>query len=108
MKLSSNEKKEVSYASSDEDSGSLDNMYEVENTGGAKVIVVDDDVKSQKLLSAFLRKDGFEVHASGDGLSALELIEKEQPDAVLLDILMPKMNGIEVCKSLNPDYSRHA
>ena len=66
----------------------------------AKVIVVDDDEKSCKILSTYLRKDGYEVETANDGESALQLIDKKMPDAVLLDVLMPGINGIEVCRKI--------
>jgi len=62
------------------------------------VLVVDDDLPIVKLLRARLHSDGFEVLVATDGAQALELIEKEAPDLVVLDIMLPKLDGMEVCR----------
>ena len=65
-----------------------------------KVLVVDDDTNISTLLRLYLEKEGFEVSTAADGEEALAVFEKVQPDLILLDIMLPKMNGFEVLRSL--------
>ena len=65
-----------------------------------KVLVVDDELAIRELLDIFLTGEEYEVILASNGKEALELVEKEQPKAVLLDIKMPGINGIEVCRRL--------
>jgi DNA-binding response OmpR family regulator len=65
-----------------------------------KVLVVDDELAIRELLDIFLTGEEYEVILASNGEEALELVEKEQPKAVLLDIKMPGINGIEVCRRL--------
>lgn len=64
----------------------------------ARVLVVDDVLHNVKLLEAKLRSEYFDVLTAMNGVEALEIIEKEQPDIVLLDVMMPGMDGFEVCR----------
>ncbi|HPF46945.1 MAG TPA: response regulator, partial [Emcibacteraceae bacterium] len=64
----------------------------------ARVLVVDDVLHNVKLLEAKLRSEYFDVLTAMNGLDALEIIEKEQPDIILLDVMMPGMDGFEVCR----------
>jgi two-component system KDP operon response regulator KdpE len=63
-----------------------------------RILVVDDELAIIKLLRANLNAEGFEVLTAMDGAQALQTIEKEAPDLVILDIMMPEMNGFEVCR----------
>ena len=65
-----------------------------------RILIVDDELAIIKLLRANLEANGFETMATMDGAEALEAIEREAPDLVILDILMPKMDGFEVCRRL--------
>ena len=65
-----------------------------------RILIADDEVAIIKLLRANLEAEGFEVIAARDGAETLEAIEKEAPDLVVLDIMMPKIDGIEVCHRL--------
>jgi two-component system, OmpR family, alkaline phosphatase synthesis response regulator PhoP len=65
-----------------------------------KVLVVDDEEPIQELLRYNLEKDGYEVKTAGDGIKAVNIAKKFQPDLVLLDIMMPKMDGVETCRLL--------
>jgi two-component system alkaline phosphatase synthesis response regulator PhoP len=65
-----------------------------------RVLVVDDEEPIQELLRYNLEKNGYEVKTAGDGFKAIELARKFQPDLVLLDIMMPKMDGVETCRQL--------
>ena len=62
----------------------------------ARVLVVDDNEDNVKIMSLILLGKGFEVRTARDGKAALRSIEQELPDVVLLDIMMPDMDGIEV------------
>ena len=66
----------------------------------AKVLLVDDNTNLLKLISIILRQSGFEVHMAHSGKLGLSMAEKEQPDIILLDIMMPDMNGFDVCKDI--------
>ncbi len=66
----------------------------------ARVLVVDDVLHNVKLLEAKLSSEYFEVLTAMNGIDALEIIEKEQPDIILLDVMMPGMDGFEVCRRL--------
>lgn len=66
----------------------------------AKILVVDDTPANVKLLSGLLEFNGYEVVTAASGAEALGKVETEQPDLVLLDIMMPGMNGYEVCRTI--------
>lgn len=66
----------------------------------SKILVVDDEVKACKLLKRFLELKGYEVIVSNDGEDAIEKAKNEKPDAILLDIRMPGMEGTEVLKRI--------
>jgi two-component system alkaline phosphatase synthesis response regulator PhoP len=65
-----------------------------------KVLVVDDEEPILELLKYNLEKSGFEVKTAIDGMKAVEIAKKFVPDLVLLDIMMPKMDGVETCRLL--------
>lgn len=70
-----------------------------------KILIVDDDIESLKLIGLMLQRQGYEVIAANAGLPALAKAGSELPDLIILDVMMPDMNGYEVCKRLrgNPD-----
>jgi len=65
-----------------------------------KILIVDDDLDLQFLLKNLLKKRGFEITGATNGFDALDFIEENQPEIVLLDIKIPGMNGIEVLKKI--------
>ena len=65
-----------------------------------KVLVVEDDNNIAELLRLYLHKDGFEVSHAADGGKAVEMAKEIQPDLVLLDIMLPVMDGWQVCREL--------
>jgi len=71
----------------------------------AKILIVDDEEKNRKLLQAFLEADGYQALEADNGASCLEAVAEHSPDLVLLDVMMPVMNGYEVAKTMkdNPD-----
>ncbi len=72
-----------------------------------KILVVDDEPDVVKLIEASLTSDGFEVLKAYDGISAIDVIENERPDLVLLDLMMPVMSGYEVCEQLKGNPVTH-
>jgi DNA-binding response OmpR family regulator len=68
--------------------------------GTARILLVDDEQAVQKLLSYPLRKEGYEVVGAHDGREALERFAEQRFDLVVLDIMLPKLDGIEVCRRL--------
>ena len=65
-----------------------------------KILIVDDDQNICELLRLYLAKEGYETLIAHDGQAALDLFEKEKPDMVLLDVMMPHMDGWEVCRRI--------
>ncbi len=63
------------------------------------VLVVDDDITMRLLMREALEQGGFDVIEAGDGLAALATCEQETPDAVLLDVMMPGMDGFATCSA---------
>ena len=69
----------------------------------ATVLVVDDDPVIQKLLRVNFEMEGYAVIIASDGVEGLQRARDDRPDAVVLDIMMPKMNGLDVAKALKAD-----
>ena len=67
------------------------------------VLVVDDNQENLELLQAYLEDIDCQTVPACDGLEALEIISREAPDLILLDVMMPKMSGFEVCKRIKND-----
>ncbi len=65
-----------------------------------KILIVDDDPDIVELLEYNLQKEGFELASANDGLKALEIAPNFKPDLVLLDVMMPKLDGIETASRL--------
>ncbi len=69
------------------------------------ILVVDDNRENLELLEAYLEDIDCKTIAAYDGPEALEIIKKDKPDLILLDIMMPKMSGFEVCRRVKNDSS---
>jgi len=69
----------------------------------ATVLVVDDDPVIQKLLQVNFEMEGYTVLTAGDGEEGLERARADHPDVIVLDVMMPKMNGLEVADALKAD-----
>lgn len=67
------------------------------------VMVVDDSVTLRQMIAELLEGRGLKVTVASDGVEALEQIKTNRPDLVVLDIVMPRMNGYEVCRRLKSD-----
>ena len=71
----------------------------------ARVLVVDDDPVIQKLLKVNFEMEGYEVLSAADGAEGLDQAKAGNPDVIILDVMMPKMNGLEVLAALKADSS---
>src|SRR5260370_12339586 len=69
-----------------------------------KILAADDDPQLLRLVTRNLQLEGYEVRAASDGQQALELIEQQVPDLVLLDVMMPRMDGFTLCHRV-PEFS---
>lgn len=65
-----------------------------------RVMVVDDDVNICELLRLYLKKEGYEVSTANDGASAVDMVREKMPDIILLDIMMPEMDGWQTCREI--------
>src|ERR1700724_1787424 len=68
-----------------------------------RILVVDDNETNRDILEARLTANGYEVLHAGDGEEALAMATRHRPDLILLDIMMPKVDGIEVCRRIKAD-----
>jgi DNA-binding response OmpR family regulator len=68
-----------------------------------RVLIADDDPQGVELLEAYLSSTDFEIETATDGEETLRKVREWQPDLILLDIMMPKISGFEVCKRLRAD-----
>jgi response regulator RpfG family c-di-GMP phosphodiesterase len=76
------------------------------NTTRARILCVDDEAVNLKLFDAFLLPQGYEVLHAASGVEALAIIRAQKVDLVLLDVMMPEMNGYEVCRRIKEDRER--
>ena len=67
---------------------------------GPRVLIVDDTVQNIQVLGTVLREQNYQINVAQNGLQALESVEKVRPDLILLDVMMPEMDGFEACKRL--------
>jgi len=68
-----------------------------------RILLADDEEDIKTVISMFLRSQGYDVVTAFDGLDTLEKVRTERPDLILLDIMMPVLDGYEVCKRLKED-----
>ena len=68
-----------------------------------KIVFVEDEPALQKSLGSFLRQEGYDVSSALDGETGLKLAKTQKPDLILLDVILPKMDGFEVLKELKAD-----
>ena len=68
-----------------------------------KIVLVDDEPDIVKTMEMFLKQEGFNVITASDGIMALDKIRKEMPDLIILDIMLPKLDGYKVCRMLKFD-----
>lgn len=70
------------------------------NSRKARVLIVEDNKESIDLLVYFLKPAGYEIETAADGIEAIEMVERTPPDIILLDIMLPRLNGFQVCERL--------
>src|SRR6202158_5656433 len=70
-----------------------------------RILVVEDDKDIVELVRYNLEKDGYQVGASGDGATGLAQLRKTPPDLLILDLMLPKLSGLEICKEVRKDVS---
>jgi DNA-binding response OmpR family regulator len=84
-------------------------VIEYEKDGGGegaamhRILIVDDEPNIVLALELLMKKEGYEVHTVADGERAVQAAKELRPDLILLDIMMPKMDGYEVCQSIRSD-----
>lgn len=67
---------------------------------GKKILIVDDDVKTVELVKLYLTRDGYQVLTAYDGVEALRLARESYPDLIVLDLMLPDIDGLQVCRTL--------
>ncbi len=73
--------------------------------GGKKILLVDDEEHIRKLLSTFLRRQGYEIMTANDGWEAREAVERDTPDLVITDVNMPRINGLDLMRWLRTHHT---
>lgn len=68
-----------------------------------RIVLIEDNPDNAEIIRINLEDEGFKVHVEHDGAKGLEAIRKEKPDGIILDIMVPRMNGYEVCAALQQD-----
>lgn len=71
---------------------------------GINLLIVEDDHRISKLLMQFLRLEGFNVHCLDTGEAAIEYVKTSSPDLIILDLMLPKLDGLEVCEIIRPYF----
>ena len=79
-------------------------MSETGSAPGGSVLVVDDDQRNVRLMESILRGGGYQVIKAYNGEEALRLVESDRPDLLVLDVMMPRMSGFELCQRLKGRY----
>ena len=69
----------------------------------SKILIADDNVPNIELLDAYLSEGDYEIETAADGAETLEKVQSFAPDLILLDVMMPKLSGFEVCERLKSD-----
>src|SRR6266545_6524238 len=75
----------------------------METGSGKKILIIEDEADVAELLTLNLRKTGYRVSTAADGASGLHKVRDDRPDFVILDLMLPKMSGLEVCRILKSD-----
>ena len=70
-----------------------------------QICLVEDDLKLASLIETYLEEENFDVEVVSNGIEAINLIKRRQPDAVLLDVMLPGVDGVEVCRKLKNVYN---
>ncbi len=75
----------------------------MDSSRAPRILIVDDTPENAELLEAYLADEAYELRIAGNGEKALKQVAEWSPDLILLDIMMPKLSGFEVCKILKSD-----
>ena len=86
--------------------GPLPHPRSASSLGSSRILVVDDDPALRQTISIVLREQGYDVDAAESGHQMLEMLEAHCPDLVLLDVLMPQMDGFQLLERLKSDEDR--
>jgi DNA-binding response OmpR family regulator len=79
-------------------------QHEISATIGTQdILVVDDEAKLVRVVQAYLERDGYRVRTAADGAAALNLVRLQRPDLIILDLMLPKVSGWDVCRALRRD-----
>jgi DNA-binding response OmpR family regulator len=70
---------------------------------GKRILIVDDEPNIVLSLEYLMKREGYEVEVTADGEAALEAVARSRPDLVILDVMLPKLNGFEVCRRVRAD-----
>src|SRR5260370_35233232 len=77
----------------------------MDTNAGRRMLIIEDESDVADLLEMGLRKGGFKVSTAADGASGLQKARDERPDFIVLDLMLPKMSGLEVCRILKGDVA---
>jgi len=73
-----------------------------------KILIIEDSKKTTSVLKEVLEMEGYSVYIANDGVNGIAMARREKPDLILLDLLLPKVSGFDVCSILKKDdYTRH-
>src|ERR1700745_2041210 len=75
----------------------------METAPGRKILIIEDETDVADLLTLNLRKASYKVSTAGDGVTGLQKARDDRPDFIILDLMLPKMSGLEVCRILKSD-----
>ena len=78
-------------------------MTDAGSTSSDRILIADDNQQNRELLEAYLADEGHDILMATDGVETIDMAVAEQPDLILLDIMMPKLSGYEVCQQLKQD-----
>ncbi len=76
-----------------------------EQNPSSKILIIEDDIKLADLISEYLSERGFQLHHAENGALGLEMCSSLNPDLIILDLMMPVMDGLSVCRQLQNDYT---
>jgi CheY-like chemotaxis protein len=72
----------------------------------SRVLIADDIQQNRELLEAYLADEGYQILMAADGQQTMQMVDQHQPDLILLDIMMPRMSGYEVCTQIKNDPAK--